>query len=85
MEEELLIIEQEDKEIATVEEQNEEEILTFEEGTGEGTSNYNNLTNKPKINNVELLGNKNSKDLKLQDEMDSLTNLEIEEILNSFV
>lgn len=84
MEEELLTIEQEDEEIATVEEGSEEEILTFEEGN-EGTNNYNNLTNKPKINDVELKDNKSAKDLGLQEEMDSLTNLEIEEILNSFV
>ena len=34
-------------------------------GSG-GTSNYNALTNKPKINNVELNGNKTSSDLGLQ-------------------
>lgn len=33
-------------------------------GSG-GTSNYNDLTNKPKINNVELKGNKTSSDLGL--------------------
>lgn len=31
--------------------------------SGGGTSNYNNLTNKPKINGVELSGNKTSSDL----------------------
>lgn len=31
-------------------------------GTG-GTTNYNDLTNKPKINNVELSGNKTTSDL----------------------
>ena len=35
-------------------------------GGGGGTSNYNALTNKPKINNVELNGNKTSSDLGLQ-------------------
>ena len=34
-------------------------------GSG-GTSNYNALTNKPKINNVELNGNKTSSDLGIQ-------------------
>ena len=34
-------------------------------GSG-GTSNYNDLSNKPKINNVELNGNKTSSDLGLQ-------------------
>lgn len=35
-------------------------------GGSQGTSNYNDLTNKPKINNVELLNNKNLKDLGIQ-------------------
>ena len=35
-------------------------------GGGGGTSDYTNLTNKPKINNVELNGNKTSSDLGLQ-------------------
>ena len=34
--------------------------------TGGGTSNYNALTNKPKINNVELNGNKSLNDLGIQ-------------------
>ena len=48
-------------------------------------NNYNILNNKPKINNVELKDNKTSKDLGLQDEMEALTNMDIEEILNNFV
>lgn len=35
-------------------------------GGGGGTSNYTNLTNKPKINNVELKGNKSLNDLGIQ-------------------
>lgn len=34
-------------------------------GGGGGTSNYNDLSNKPKINGVELTGNKTSSDLRL--------------------
>ena len=75
MEEELVVIENDDI----------EETVTFEEGGTGGTDNYNYLNNKPKINDVELKGNKTSKQLGLQEEMESLTNLEIEEILNSFV
>lgn len=40
-------------------------------GTG-GTTNYNDLTNKPKINNVELSGNKTTSDLNISYE--DLTN-----------
>lgn len=47
-----------------------------------GTSDYTKLQNKPSINNVELIGNKTAKDLNLQEEVQALTNLEIEEILN---
>lgn len=36
-------------------------------GGGEGTSNYNDLTNKPSINNVPLVGNLRTVDLKLTD------------------
>lgn len=85
----------EEKEIVTLEEDNEEELSTLEEDSEEelttlqedvgGTDDYNNLKNRPKINNVELVGNKTSKDLRIQDEMESLTNMDIEEILNSFV
>ena len=39
------------------------------EGGGGGTSNYNSLSNKPKINNVELSGNKTLHDLGIQAEM----------------
>lgn len=76
---------EDEEEIVTLEEENEEEITTLEEDVGVGTNNYNNLVNKPKINDIELRDNKTSKDLGLQEEMDSLTNLEIEEILNNFV
>lgn len=75
MEEELVVIENDDI----------EEIVTIEEGATGGTDNYNYLNNKPQINNIELKGNKTSRQLGLQEEMDSLTNMEIEEILNSFV
>lgn len=40
-------------------------IMTSGGGSG-GTSNYNELTNKPKINNVELKGNKSLNDLGIQ-------------------
>lgn len=50
---------------------------------GSGTRNYIDLLNKPSINGEVLIGNKTSKDLKLQDEMKSLSNTDIQEILNS--
>ena len=43
--------------------------------------NYEKLKNKPSINDVILIGNKKSKELKLQSEMNVLTNSEIQQII----
>ena len=48
-------------------------------------TSYEELDDLPQINDVTLIGNKYSDDLHLQDEMDYLTNLEIEELLDNFV
>ena len=40
--------------------------INIEGGGSGGTSNYNELTNKPKINNIELKGNKSLNDLGIQ-------------------
>lgn len=47
---------------------------TDEHGGGGGTSNYNSLSNKPKINSVELSGNKSLSDLGVPLDTDDLTN-----------
>lgn len=44
-------------------------------GGGGGTDSYSDLTNKPKINNVTLSGNKTSSQLGLQDALVSGTNI----------
>ena len=49
---------------------------------GVGSQEYNDLTNKPQINNITLTGNKTSSELKLQDEMEALSNTDIENLLN---
>lgn len=53
-----------------------------------GTDNYRKLINKPSINSVTLIDNKTSQDLGLQPEGDypdeSLTNMDIERLLNNF-
>ena len=38
-------------------------------GQARGSTDYEELTNKPSINEVELIGNKSSSDLDLQDEL----------------
>lgn len=70
------------EEIITFEEDdNEEEISIFEEVVT-GTSDYKYLTNKPKINDIEIVGNKTSSEYGLQDKMEKLSNIDIEELLN---
>jgi hypothetical protein len=58
-------------------------------GTGGGTLNYENLYNKPKINNVELIQNKSLDELGIQEKGEypsqSLSNKEIDDLLNGFV
>ena len=46
-----------------------------------GTTDYEQLINKPQIEGVELQGNKTLQDLSIQ----ALTNLELEELINSQV
>lgn len=53
--------------------------------TSMNTSNYNDLLNKPKINNIELIGNKKSSELNLQEEMEEITNLEIDKMFKGGV
>lgn len=45
-------------------------ILANKSGGSSGTSNYNDLENKPKINNVTLEGNKTSSELGLTGDKD---------------
>lgn len=49
------------------------------------TTNYNNLENKPKINNIELRNNKTSEQLGLQGKMEKIKNSEIEEMIKNFI
>lgn len=72
--------------------ESEEENLEIEMENDEvkiGTDDYNELNNKPKINNVEIQGNKTLPELGIQPEGDypeqALTNSEIEQLLNNFV
>lgn len=53
------------------------EIDTDIELSANGTNDYNDLTNKPQINGVELTGNKTPEDLDIL----PLTNAEIDELL----
>lgn len=50
-------------------------------GGGSGTTNYNDLDNKPSINNITLINNKTSDDLGLQDKINEITNQEIDLII----
>lgn len=46
-------------------------LLGKKNGGGSGTTNYNDLSNKPSINDVTLSGNKTSSDLGVQSEINS--------------
>lgn len=58
-----------------------------ENGSGEGTTNYNLLNNKPQINGVILSGNKATADLNIiiPDVSDFITETEVEELLADYV
>ena len=45
--------------------------------TDSGSSDYNNLVNQPKINEVKLIGNRSLEELGLN----SITNIELEELI----
>lgn len=51
----------------------EPKTINIPSGGGSGTNNYNDLTNKPKINNIELSDNKSLEDLGIQPKGDYLT------------
>jgi hypothetical protein len=51
-------------------------------GGGGGTSDYTDLTNKPKINDMTLAGNKSLNDLGIV-EATALTNSQVDAIMNS--
>lgn len=60
--------------------QDDEIDLQIEIGSG-GVSSYNQLSNKPSINGVQLIGDHLSDYYNLQDKMDYLTNTEIERLI----
>lgn len=72
-----------EEEIINILEEDSEQDISIEEEKVTITSptSYDQLEDKPKINDVELKGNKTFEDLGAE----SLTNIEIEEIINSVV
>ena len=58
--------------------------INFEMTSQQGTSNYERLFNKPKINSIELIGNKTGDELNLQEKGNyantRVTNLEIDNL-----
>lgn len=82
-EKELEIELQNEKELE-IELQDEKDLrVEFEEEVMEVvTSDYNKLINLPSINQKKLQGNKTLKELGLQEELETISNLEIEKILN---
>ena len=54
---------------------------SFDDVTKVATSNYEELYNLPKINDIVLKGNKTSADIKVQDLMEEITEQDIDEII----
>ena len=75
------IYEDDDSEIIKVIEDDSQGIAIVSDGGSSGSSDYEDLYNKPSINDVQLKGNKTSEELNLQDKMEALSEKEIEEIL----
>lgn len=83
-EEQITVSEEENEQPITLsQEDNSEQLVMVAEETvsGGGTKDYNKLKNHPQINDIELIGNRTFEDLGA----DSLTNLEIDAIINSVV
>lgn len=53
----------------------------FDSVTKVSAENYEELYNKPQINGVELSGDKSGADLRLQEQMNTLSQTDIEKIL----
>lgn len=62
----------------------ENENINFDINSSTGTTNYERLSNKPKINSVELIGDKTGDELNLQEKGDyantRVTNIEIDNL-----
>lgn len=60
----------------TLEESGHTLSVSMEEGGG--TKDYRYLANKPKINSVELIGDKSAEDLRLQGSMEAIAEHDID-------
>lgn len=72
----------EEQQITVYAEGTEQQVQVLEEAISVSpVKSYNELEDKPQINDVELVGNKSFEDLGAE----SLTNIDIENIINSVV
>lgn len=91
MEEEIEVIQENQENVIDLITEGKEYIIgmTKENIHYDVNKNYEELENKPSINNIELIGNKTSKQLKVQPEgdypEDIITNTDIENIINNCV
>ena len=76
MEEEVEIVLEEEQELDV---ELDNDVIEVEKSV----KDYEKLDNQPQINGITLIKNKNSKDLKLQDEMETISNLDIDKIFNN--
>ncbi len=78
--EDIIIIDNDDQDVILIDDSKKENDIIILENQAAYAIDYEKAINKPKINEKELIGNLTSEDLRLQDEMHELTNLEIEKI-----
>lgn len=64
---EIVLNEESNEELISLEEENNEVEINLEEEINSGSNDYNKQINKPSINGVELVGNKTTKDLGIED------------------
>lgn len=79
--EEISILESNEEIINIFEGDSNETITPFQETGTDGTKDYEKLKNKPQINTIELIGNRTSSQLGLQDKMHELSNIDIKNLI----
>lgn len=77
-----ITVEKQEKSSIIIDDCNSFSVLLDDEVVEVITTDYEKLNNQPKINGVTLIGEKKSADLKLQEEMDTISNLDIDKLFS---
>ena len=77
-----ITVEKQEKSSIIIDDCNSFSVLLDDEVVEVITTDYEKLNNLPKINGITLIGEKKSADLKLQEEMNTISNLDIDRIFS---